>query len=465
MIERLLRPVDIAWLVAFRVLFGITVFVSMCRFLAYGWVDDFFVKPSFHFKYWGFAWVEPLSATGMHALFAVLAVLGLAIAAGACFRLASFAFIVGFAYVQLIDVATYLNHYYLAALLGLLLALSPAGKAWSLDAWLHKRSRTHLPAAWHWLFRFQVGVVYTFAGLAKANTDWLVHAQPLRIWLASRTGLPLLGPLFQNPLAAPAMSWMGFLFDTTIAWFLLARRTRPYAFAIVIVFHTMTRALFPIGMFPVIMILSALVFFDSSWPHTLDKKLRPLLPLPAPPVSDPVTVTVTVAVADPDRARATRRGRLALTLAATYCLFQVVLPLRFLAYGGDVRWHEQGMRFSWRVMVREKNGSVTFLVRSKTTGREWQVSPRSLLTKVQEREMSTQPDLVLQLAHRVAADCERRGLGPVEVRVDAEVSLNGRKIAPLVDPTVDLAAEHDGVLPARWILPHPADAPPHLRPI
>jgi hypothetical protein len=463
MIERLFRPVDIAWLVAFRVLYGVTVFVSMGRFLAYGWVDDFFVKPTFHFKYWGFAWVEPLPASGMHALFAVLAVLGLAIAAGASFRLASIAFVLGFAYVQLIDVATYLNHYYLAALLGLLLAISPAGSAWSVDAWVRKRSVTQVPAAWHWLFRFQVGIVYTFAGLAKANADWLVHAQPLRIWLASRTGLPVIGSLFQNALAAPAMSWMGFLFDTTIAWFLLARRTRPYAFLVVIAFHAMTRALFPIGMFPVIMVLSALVFFDASWPRVLLARLArglgrgtALAPAlaPSPALSR-----------EPEVRDALPRRRLAIALAGIYCALQLLLPLRFLAYGGDVRWHEQGMRFSWRVMVREKNGTVTFLVRSKTTGREWQVSPRSILTKVQEREMSTQPDLVLQLAHHVATDCERRGLGPVEVRVDAEVSLNGRRIAPLVDPTVDLAAVRDGVLPARWILPRPADAPPHLLPI
>ena len=39
------------------------------RFLAYGWVDELFVKPTFFFTYWGFGWVRPLSASGMHALF------------------------------------------------------------------------------------------------------------------------------------------------------------------------------------------------------------------------------------------------------------------------------------------------------------------------------------------------------------------------------------------------------------
>ena len=193
--QRLARPVDGAWLGAFRALFGLTMAVSMLRFIAYGWVDRFFVNPRFHFKYWGFSWVEPLPAAGMHALFWGLFALAVCVALGLFFRVAALGFALGFAYLQLIDVATYLNHYYLAGLLALLLALSPAQRTFSLAAWLLRR-RGHEPAtdehvatAWLWLLRLQVGVVYTFAGLAKAHGDWLVHAQPLRIWLASSSGI------------------------------------------------------------------------------------------------------------------------------------------------------------------------------------------------------------------------------------------------------------------------------------
>src|SRR5690606_10786886 len=56
------------------------------------------------------------------------------------------------------------------------------------------------------------------------------------------------------------------------------------------------------------------------------------------------------------------RRNLGLVLVASYCTLHLLMPLRFLAYGDNVRWHEQGMRFSWRVMVREKNGSVTYKV-------------------------------------------------------------------------------------------------------
>ena len=445
----LARPVDIAWLAAFRVLFGLTMCTSMLRFIGYGWVESFFLRPRFHFKYWGFSWVEALPAPLMHALFWALAALGLAIALGLFFRAATFAFAVGFTYLQLVDVTTYLNHYYLASLLALLLALSPAHRAYSLDAKLRPALRVaQIPNVWLLLFRFQVGVVYTFAGLAKAHADWLLHAQPLSIWLAARTDLPLIGALFRYEHSAHVMSWAGFLFDSSVPWLLLMRRTRPYAFALVIVFHVLTRVLFPIGMFPVIMVLSALVFFAPNWPRRLFALRR---------------VRTRAAMAPARNVSAPPMRQVGYALCAAYCALQLLVPLRFLAYGGDVRWHEQGMRFSWRVMVREKNGSVTFRVREPDSAIGVYVAPERYLTPLQVREMASQPDLILQFAHFLRDEYARRGVHGVEVRAEALASMNGRPMAPLIDPNVDLAKVRDGLARASWILPVPADPPPSLR--
>jgi vitamin K-dependent gamma-carboxylase len=455
-VTALFAPSDMSWLCAFRVLYGLAMCVSMLRFIGHGWIEEFFVRPRFHFTYWGFSWVEALSPTGMYALAWVLAGLALAVAAGFCFRISALLFVIGFSYLQLIDVATYLNHYYLASLLGVLLALSPANRAASVDALLRPAlRRTTNTSLWLYLFRFQVGVVYTFAGLAKANADWLFRAQPLSIWLGSHTDMPLVGPVFAHDLAPFAMSWAGFLFDTTIAWWLLWSRTRPFAFVAVIAFHSLTSALFPIGMFPVIMVLSALVFFPPDWPRRLIERARAAAgrSTPAPAQLEPVSPLV---ASPPLRT-------FAVALAAAYCAFQLAFPLRFLVYGGDVRWHEQGMRFSWRVMVREKNGSITYLVRQKQTGRVWHVSPRAYLTSRQEREISGQPDLILQLAHHIKDDFARRGHGAVEVRVDALVSLNGRRIARLIDPEVDLVTVRDGIGKASWILAAPRESAPLIR--
>ena len=460
----LLRPVDVAWLAAYRVLFGLAMAVSMERFIAYGWIDTLLVAPRFRFHYFGFAWVEPLSRGSMYALFWALAGLALAMAAGLAFRVTSVLFAIGLTYIQLIDVSTYLNHYYLAGLLAWLFAISPANRAWSVDAWIRTRlgasartspgTRETIATAWLVLFRVQIGLVYVFAALAKAQSDWLLHGQPLGMWLGASTDLPLVGRLFTLPGVPLAMSWCGFLFDLTVVLWLSFRRTRPWAYAVVIGFHVMTRMLFDIGMFPIIMSMSALVFFSPSWPRAIARRFG--------------RSSSHAAVEDEPGPRSRRRTtliRTALVLGGLYCTIQLLAPLRCHLYGGNVLWHEQGMRFSWRVMVRAKGGATTFLVRQKETGRELHVSPREYLTPFQENEMASQPDLVLQLAHHIQRDFAARDYGDVEVRAESRVSLNGRRGALMVDPNVDLTKVEDGLGSATWILPAPSEPPPPTRPV
>jgi hypothetical protein len=449
----LLRPRDVAALAAFRVAFGAIVVASALRFLAngMGWIDALFVRPKVHFTYWGFHWLPSPSSAAVHALFAALAVLGLLVSVGLFYRPAVVLLGLVFTYLQLVDVTTYLNHYYLVSLLAGLMAFIPAHRAFSLDARRRPTLRAETAPAWcTWLLRAQIAIVYVNAGLAKATADWLLHAQPLNIWLSAHADAPVVGPLLALPAVAYVAAWTGFLFDTTIVLFLSWRRARPFAYAAVLAFHLGTHLLFPaIGMFPVIMVVGALVFFEPSWPRDLLARLR------RAPRADVAAGPVAAA----GRWRGAFVGAAALFLAA-----QIAVPLRSHLYGGSVSWHEQGMRFSWRVMSRAKNGVVTFVVREPSSGREWRVAPSRYLTMVQEREMSVQPDLILQLAHRIAADFAANGQPGVEVRVQALASLNGRLPAPLVDPTVDLAREPDGFAPKRWILPAPAEDPPHLRP-
>jgi len=336
--------------------------------------------------------------------------------------------------------------------------------------WLSKRwrspslSSSSVAVGFQWLLRLQVGVVYTFAGLAKLSSDWLLHHQPLRIWLGSHTDMPILGVVFRQLWAAPVMSWAGFLFDTTIVWWLLYRRTRALAYVALLVFHALTSALFPIGMFPVIMSTAALMFFSPSWPRAaLSALLRASRALGAPATR--LHQIIQTPRLGSGRPAPRPVHRVVLAAGLLYAVVQVALPLRHLAYAGDVSWHEQGMRFSWRVMVREKNGSIELIARDTTTGQTRIVMPRRFLTREQESEMWGQPDLILQLAHHVARTLQRDTGHRFEVRADAKVSLNGRKAHRLIDPEVDLARVDDGWAQASWIMPSPSEPPPHLRPV
>lgn len=441
--EAALRPVDIASLAAFRVVFGTVMCLGILRFLATGWIETMYAEPRWFFSYPGFAWVRPWPAWGMYLHYAVLAVLALAIAVGACHRAVTLVFVVGFAYTQLIDVTNYLNHHYLVVLLGVQLAALPANAAWSIDA--RRRPairRTTVPAWMVWLLRFQVGVVYVFAGLAKAKLDWLVYGQPLNLWLAARTEAPVIGALFARPWGALAMAWAGFLFDSTIVAWLSWARTRLFAYGALIVFHGLTGYLFNIGMFPIIMTSSALIFFSPSWPRrllgSLGRHRSAVAPVAAAPVEAPPS-------------------RIVVAILAIHVAVQLALPLRHVVYPGDVLWNEDGMRFAWHVLIREKHGKVMF-VAAFADGKRLEIPPHNYLTPRQDREMSGQPDLILQLAHTIGRDLEARGYHGFQLHAITAVSLNGRAPVPMIDPAVDLRAIRD-VGERTWVLPAP-DAPP-----
>jgi len=430
----LAQPTDIASLALYRLLFGLLMAASAARFMASGWVDRFYGDRSFFFHYWGFAWLRPLSVPGMYAVYTLLLVLGLLIALGLFYRAAIVLFFLTFSYVELTDVTNYLNHYYLVSLLCLLMCFMPLSGALSLDARRASRmARSTLPRWQQLLLRFQICVVYLFAAKAKWGSDWLLYAQPLRSWLLPQVDLPIIGPWLTRPSSALLLAWAGMLHDLLVPPLLLWRRSRRYAFAVLVLFHAATSSWFNIGIFPILMPLSATLFFDPGWPRRF-LTLRHAASKGAEPVSRP-----------------------GLALLATYCVLQLVLPLRSHLYGGNVLWHEQGMRFSWRVLVRAKQGSILYRVK-RSNGRELRISPRTYLTQDQDREMSGQPDLILQLGQHIARLAQERG-ERVEVRVDAMVSLNGRPPRAMIDPTVDLTTVHDGLAKALWITQAP-DGPP-----
>ncbi|MEC8022333.1 MAG: HTTM domain-containing protein [Myxococcota bacterium] len=429
------RPTDPAGLAVLRILYGLLTCFSTVRFIMNGWLEAFYVTPDFHFKFLGAEWAVVPSVDVLYGLMLLMIVCSTFITLGLFFRVATGIYVACFTYIELLDVANYLNHYYLASLLGLLLLCTPADAAYSL------RGTKGPIARWPYLLlRAQLAIVYFYAAAAKFNTDWLMHGQPLGIWLNARTEVPVIGSLFQYPEAALAMSWGGFLYDSTIVFWLLWARTRALAYAGVVIFHVMTGVLFNIGIFPWIMIIATTIFFQPAWPRRFTGSLS---------------------------LAGTLRGQLStptVPLLILWLTFQIAWPARSFLYEGPVNWHEQGMRFSWKVMVREKSGDVTFRVRHRARQREELVPPARYLTSAQEREMSGQPDLILQLANHIAEEYRTKGMEDVEVRADAWVSWNGRVPARLIDPKIDLTTVQDDLTPAAWILPAPSTEPVQLTP-
>lgn len=445
---RAAAPVDGTSLAVLRIAIGAVGLLSAARLIARGWVDTLLVQPDQHLRYPGLGWVPVPPGWLLWVLVLLVAAASVAVLLGWRTRAAFVVLAVCFTWLELVEVTIYLNHYWFLTLVLVLGAVLPMGNAWSLDARRHGDRPAHAGAVW--LLRAQVGVVYTFAGIAKLHGDWLVHGLPLGLWLPARAELPLVGGLLAAPETALALSWAGALFDCTVVALLCWRRSRPFAFAAVVVFHGVTWWLFPsIGVFPLLMVAMATVFFEPDWPRRLRARMArpPVTPSPAP-AGEAADTRATAALTRP-----------MLVFAAVWLAVQVVLPLRHLVYPGDHRWSGEGFRFGWNVMLVEKSGDVVFRVHDPATGTTWRDDARSLLTDQQWTVMATDPELVRQSAHLLATQERRRGLD-VEVRADVFVSLNGRSATRLVDPDVDLAAEPWGIGPQPWILPAPTGEPP-----
>lgn len=484
---------DAASLAFYRLAFGLMMFLGMVRFALNGWIDKFYIKPVFHFTYYGFSWVKPFGYA-TYGLFVVCAFSALMVAFGYKYRLGIILFFLSFTYIELMDKTTYLNHYYFISVMSFVLIFLPGNVFFSADA--KKNPQLHsetVPRYTVDVLKILLGIVYFYAGLAKLNSDWLADAMPLKIWLTGTTHLPIIGPLLGKEWVAYAFSYIGAVYDLFIVFLLLNRRTRWFAFILVVVFHVLTRILFPIGIFPFVMIVSSLVFFSGGFHRKIlgfigltpslfpPDRVGAVSPHPLPiaigtPEGEEGSFTQAAEVStdnaqhNPDEIIAIRvpkiRGKLPTTdnrqqitnhyipvFLALFVLFQLIFPFRYLAYPQELFWSEEGFRFSWRVMLMEKAGYTQFKVTDGITGKTIYINNHDHLTAFQEKQMSFQPDFILEYAHYLHDLYARKGMTDPAVYADSYVALNGRLSTRYIDPKVNLAKQDESFSHKTWIFP------------
>lgn len=439
------QVVPVAPLVVFRIGFGLMLLAGIIRFWVKGWIEELYLQPTFFFSYYGFEWVKPLGVY-TYLVFAGCALAALLVALGLFYRAAAGALFLSFTFIELMDKTTYLNHYYFVSVICFLLIFLPAHAAWSVDAWRTKKSWHRVPRYTVDVLRVMMGIVYVYAGLAKINSDWLLQAQPLRTWLPAKNDLPLVGALFNKLWVAYLFSWAGCLYDLTIPFWLSWKKSRWWAFAAVVMFHLLTALLFPIGMFPHIMIVSALIFFPPTFHTSLLHKVSRLLSFTQPVNTPRLTF-----------APAKKASRTTIIVLSLVIALQLIIPFRYLLYPGELFWTEEGYRFSWRVMLMEKSGYTILWVKEAGDNRRVQVDNRDYLTVLQEKQMSFQPDMILEYAHHVAEDYRQRGWKEPEVYAESYVALNGRPSRLFVNPQTNLATEKESFLHKKWVLPFTDD--------
>ncbi|MBV8303032.1 MAG: HTTM domain-containing protein, partial [Acidimicrobiia bacterium] len=312
-----------------------------------------------------------------------------------------------------------------------------------------------------------------------------------RTVLLNHRNFPLLGHFFSNHLFFDFLNWGTLLLDLLVVFALLNRYTRVPAYMAVIVFHLMNARFFNIDIFPWMMIASTAIFFPADWPRRLVNDARtsprprrfwrfvvgfvvvaalalyiPTRHAPIDPLLGGIGGGVVGYFFEIPRRRTGRRAlaptarsprqRLVAGLLAAWVVVQLLVPLRHFLTPGNVLWTEHGERFSWYMMLRNKSGTTTFVVRDPLTGRTTEVRPADFLTPTQLVRFTGDPDLIVQFAHYLSAKAQRDlhlAVRPqVFARTDISLDLSPRQV--FVDPNVDLARIQRPLSGRQtWILP------------
>ena len=429
-------------LAVFRIGFGLMMLFSIIRFWHYGWIETIYVNPKFHFSYYGFEFIKSLG-NYTYLLFIICGISALFVALGFKYRLAIITFFLSFTYIELIDKTTYLNHYYFITILSFLMCFLPANACFSIDNLIKKRTYQNIPKWTTDSIKLLLGIVYVYAGLAKINSDWLFKAMPLKIWLPSKYDLPFIGEnIMQQEWFHFAMSWSGMLYDLCIPFLLLYKRTRVVAFVFVVFFHVFTRVLFNIGMFPYIMIVATLIFFDADVHDKILNIIRKIVSIFKVKIKSLKTEVYNY-----------KNQKIVLPILVVFFVIQLLLPFRYLLYPGELFWTEEGYRFSWRVMLIEKTGFAEFKVVNAKTKEAFVVNNTDFLTTFQIKQMSMQSDFILQYAKYLEQHFASQGHKNIEIYVDNYVTLNGRMSQRYIDPKINLLEQTESFKHKTWILP------------
>lgn len=433
----LFKHIDNSALIVFRIIFGFLIFMESAGAIATGWIRRTLMEPLQTFSFIGFEWLQPLPGYGMYVYYGIMALCGLFIMVGYKYRWSMLAFTLLWTGTYLMQKSSYNNHYYLLMLLSAIMVFQPAHKYLSVDARLNPKIKMISMPYWCALvFILQMFIVYSYGAVAKIYPDWL-DATVAEVLMRSKKDFYLVGEILQQKWTHYTIAYVGILFDALIIPLLLWKPTRKLAFFASIFFHLFNSFIFQIGIFPYLSLSFALFFFPTKTIHRIFLRKKPFYDLEeviVPKYHQPFVVVFVL-----------------------YFIVQIGLPLRHWFIKDNVLWTEEGHRLSWRMMLRAKSGRTTFKVIDAKTNEQIPIQVENLLSKKQQRTVSTKPDVIWQFAQRLKKMYAAQGRD-VKVFVNASIRINGGELHQLIDPEVDLGSvKWHPLKHSEWLLPYPKD--------
>ncbi|XP_069669123.1 vitamin K-dependent gamma-carboxylase isoform X2 [Periplaneta americana] len=422
------KPMDPASLGLIRIMFGFLMVLDIPEERGLSNADINWGDPN-ECRFPLFNFLQPLPLQWMCIVYLIMWIGAFGIMLGWYFRFSCLAFIIPYWYIFLLDKTSWNNHSYLYGVISILLLGSQANCYWSLDILLGRvKENTPVPLWNYFILRFQIFLLYFYAGLKKMDKDWL-EGYSMR-YLSNHW---VFGPFKLFLTTEQVDFWIihlnGFALDLSVGFLLIYKKTRPMALFVLGLFHIMNSRLFNIGMFPYVCIATMPIFCNADWPH----KILKLFSLPKSATDD---------------AKQDVRNTSA------------QLSVKENKIGQSIKKLQDGRRDTFTIGWKHK--LITCLLISHT-GLQIFLPYSHFITKawVQTDRWEKHADMVVQYAQ-----CLKRNLmkaesmdsnrlsGNISIHVDVWCSLNGRFQQRMFDPRVDLlTADWSPVKAVTWLMP------------
>lgn len=437
MTKFLFKHIDNTALIVFRIIFGLLIFLESVGAIFTGWIKRTLIDPEFTFTFIGFEWLQPLPGHWMYLYYAIMGTFGIFVMIGYKYRWSIMAFTIMWTATYLMQKSSYNNHYYLLVLLSAIMVVQPANTYLAVDAKQNPSIKSYAMPQWCSLvFILQMGIVYTYASVAKMYPDWL-NTSVTEILMKGKADYILVGELLQQKWMHYFLAYGGILFDGLIIPLLLWKPTRKWAFMASVFFHLFNSFVFQIGIFPYLSLAFSLFFFEPKTIHKLFLKNKPFY--------------------DKTEIKTPKYKSFFVAFFSVYFIIQIALPLRHHFITDDVLWTEEAHRHSWRMMLRSKNGYANYKIYDTQSKVFIPIPLDHYLTKKQQLGVCTKPDIIWQFAQHLKKEFAEKGK-TVKVFADVKISVNNKPYKQLINPEVDLANEAwHPFKHATWILPSKQD--------
>ncbi|RDD40460.1 Vitamin K-dependent gamma-carboxylase [Trichoplax sp. H2] len=479
------QPVDPSSLAITRIFYGLLMMFDITLERGMAIIDvkwgnpDSCIFPLFDF-------IKPLSSDWMHMLYLSMIIASFCICIGLKYHFMTTWLAICYWYIILLDKTAWNNHTYLLGLFALFFSVTDANRWWSVDGLLDRsKCNTAIPLWQLLLFRFQIFIVYFYAGIKKFHPDW-ISGHSMRSLATHWIFSPFRTLLTIEQIDLHIVHHCGLAFDLFEGFLLHFNTTRPVGLILGCYFHFTNAWIFQIGIFPYIMLATLPIFCNPDWPKHFVRKLRGhrqnylvlnrylflsyrfnnSLNLGDTTINDGLenqlikNYDFTMPYCSSRRKSSlSKRNYITFLFFSLYAVLQLCLPFSHQITKGYIAWDGHGLYgYSWDMMIRTWITPYTKItVVDNATQQYYDLKPNTFIHNIPTINFrwDSHPDMMKQYAMCIARHAKKFGVKKPAVYFDIWKSLNYRFQQRLVNSNIDLvSAEWSPWKATSWIMPH-----------